>query len=238
MSAWLASSHVVFSLRAWWMCRRSGRDHDVVYATVPLNLLALLVFRTRVDRLRIVDVVDIWPDVLPFPRRVRQLFWPLFVAWRSTFRLAVTSADLLLTVSDRFLNESMPAFRGVAGGARRVYIGHPALPHVSRVPGGALTIAYVGNIGRVYDFDTLVDAMANCGRAVRLLLIGDGNRCARLRGLLDRRGVPHEYFGVVYDAAALAAILARADLGFNGYVGTSAAFSSRPALTWPLDSRS
>ena len=43
------------------------------------------------------------------------------------------------------------------------------------------------------------------------------------------RDLPHEYFGSVYEPAALARILRRAHVGFNGYRDTSAAFSYKAA---------
>lgn len=218
-------SHLAFTLRAWRFFRRRRREYDVVYATLPLNLLALLCFRGGEPRLCIADVVDIWPDVLPFSRSVKQLLAPLFAIWQRSFTAAVASADLLLAVSDRFLQESLPAFRGAPDAARRLYIGHPALLPVPHARDEGLTIAYVGNIGHLCDLETLLDALTEWPTPPRLLLVGDGDRRAWLLDALARHAIPHEYFGVIYDDATLAGILARADLGFNGYLNTAAAFS-------------
>src|ERR1019366_5864707 len=198
---------------------------DIVYATLPFNLLALLCFRGGERTLRVVDVVDIWPDVLPFPRSVKWLLAPLFAVWRRSFTAAIASADILIAVSDRFLHESLPAFRGAPDAARRLYIGHPPLPRSTCTHADGLTIAYVGNIGHLCDLETLLDAMTQCEVIPKLLLVGDGDRRASLLEALTRRGISHEYFGIVYDDTTLAGILCRADLGFNGYRNTSAAFS-------------
>ena len=87
-----------------------------------------------------------------------------------------------------------------------------------------LTIAYVGNIGHLYDFETLLDVMEEA-KPVQLFIVGAGDRQDWLLSELNRRGLPHQYFGVVYDPAGLANILCRAHVGFNGYLNTSAAFS-------------
>jgi hypothetical protein len=60
-------SHVAFARRALALVRARRGEYDVVYATVPFNLLAAGAFAAMPDALRVLDVVDIWPDVLPFP---------------------------------------------------------------------------------------------------------------------------------------------------------------------------
>jgi len=49
-----------------------------VYATVPLNVLTWLVFSLAGTKTKIIDVVDIWPDVLPFPMSFRRVLAPIF----------------------------------------------------------------------------------------------------------------------------------------------------------------
>ena len=221
-------SHVAFARAALAYVRARAGDYDVVYATAPLNLLASGAFAAAPRALRILDVVDVWPDVLPFPPAVRRLGWPLFAAWKALFARACRHADVLLAVSDRFLDEGRRWFRGPDARARRFYIGHPALPAGGPArPGPRRGLAYVGNIGHLYDFGTLLDALS--GPALRdtweLHVVGQGDRDAWLRSELARRGVAHVHHGVVTDPAPLGAILARCDAGFNGYRNTSAAFS-------------
>lgn len=218
-------SHGVFSVRAFLFLRRRASEYDVIYATLPLNLLANLAFRAGARQRRIADVVDIWPAVLPFPARAKRLLRPLLALWQRTFVSAVAASDVLMAVSDRFLQESLPAFRGRQGAARRFYIGYPRLPIVPRPSRDRLTIAYIGNIGQLCDLDAMLDAADRCPTPPRVLLVGDGDRRAWLVDELARRRIPHEYFGVIYDDEVIARILARADFGFNGYLNTSAAFS-------------
>jgi len=221
-------SHVGFAREALRFVRAHARDYDVLYATAPLNLLAAGAFAAAPGALRILDVVDVWPDVLPFPPAARRVGYPLFAAWKALFARACERADLLLAVSDRFLDEGRRWFRGPDACARRFYIGHPALPvgGTARV-GGRRGLAYVGNIGQLYDFETLLDALSRPGLrdGWELHVVGLGDRDAWLRAELARRGIAHVHHGVVTDPARLGAVLARCDAGFNGYRNTSAAFS-------------
>ena len=230
------ASHVAFARHALGYVAAHAADYDVLYATAPLNLLAARAFRAAGDRLTILDVVDVWPDVLPFPPAARRAGWPLFRAWKALFADACRHADLLLAVSDTFLAEGRRWFAGEPAHARRFYIGHASLlgePRTTdaaaapRAPDGRTRIAYVGNIGRLYDFETLLDALDSPGRRGRceLAIVGAGDREAWLLAELERRAIPFTHHGVVYDPLALARILASCDAGFNGYRNTSAAFS-------------
>ncbi len=218
-------SHFVFSLRAVFFYLKRKQEYDVVYATLPLNLLALLVFVAGPEKLRIADVIDIWPDVLPFPPLTKKILSPFFYLWKKSFVHAVKSCDLLLTVSDWYMNESICFFRHAPFAAHRFYLGCSQLPRKAKQSEERLTIAYIGNIGHLYDFETLLAALAARPEKTRFFLIGDGDRKEWLLGELARLKLEHQYFGVVYHDEQLAEILAHCDIGFNGYQNTTAAFS-------------
>lgn len=221
-------SHALLGIEAaiFFLSRR--KDYDVIYSTLPLNLLTWLIFVISPKKSkRIADIVDIWPDVLPFSARMRSLFAPFFWLWKALLVDVVRRSDILLAVSDSFLHETKNHFQGLPDNCRRFYIGHPSLTNQSCEKEPVLTLCYVGNIGRLYDFDTLVGALStpDIREHVQLYVIGSGDRVTWLLDELRHRAIRHQYFGVVYDLEKLSSILARAHLGFNGYVNTTAAFS-------------
>lgn len=219
-------SHVLFSMSASWYFLRGRSRFDIVYATLPFNTLAWCVFRSARKKLKIADVTDIWPDVLPFRREHRTMLWPLFAVWRRFFTGAVKRADVMMAVSDTFFEETLK-YTGPSCRSRRFYLGEVGLVRDIR-KAETLTIAYSGNIGRLYDFETLLQVLTDLGPvSVELLIVGDGDRREWLLAQLKQRSIPHQYFGSVYDPAKLGPILCRAHLGFNGFVNTSAAFSTK-----------
>jgi glycosyltransferase involved in cell wall biosynthesis len=222
-------SHLVFARRALHFAAAHAAEYDVVYATAPLSSLASAAFARLSHAVRILDVVDVWPDVLPFPPVVRRFGAPAFHAWKAHFAEACRRADVLLAVSDAFLDEGRRWFRGDAERAQRFYIGHPAFPSTggARVDSGRRRVAYVGNIGTLYDFDTLLDALdaPELRGTYQLDVIGGGDRDRWLRGELRRRGLAHHHWGVVHAPEVLGPILGQCHVGFNGYRNTSAAFS-------------
>ena len=226
VSAGRLLSHLLFSLSAAWFFLKHRDRYNILYVTLPFNTLAWLVLRNARAQWKIVDVMDIWPDVLPFSRRQLKLFRPVFALWRRLFNRSARAADVMMAVSDSFFQEASK-YVDENCKSRRFYLGEVNLQR--EVPKNSiLTIAYSGNLGRLYDFETLLDVMTEAERgSLQLFIVGDGDRRDWLLSELTKRGLPHQYFGSVYDPVELGNILSRAHLGFNGFVNTSAAFSTK-----------
>jgi glycosyltransferase involved in cell wall biosynthesis len=224
-------SHVLFALLATGYLIRNRKRYDVVYATAPLNLLAWLAFMLPGVCCRIIDVVDIWPDVLPFSHLQRRMLAPIMSAWKWLFKSAVRKADVVMAVSDEFACEAS-RYSSRSAKIRRFYIGQERLAsRVAKQP--VFTIAYVGNIGRLYDFETLLEALQEDGlrERMQLFVIGKGDRQNWLLAELEGRRIQHRYFGVVLETTTLSEILNSCHAGFNGYIRTSASFSYK-AVTY------
>jgi glycosyltransferase involved in cell wall biosynthesis len=218
-------SHLQFSFIAAAYFRKNRDKYDVVYSTLPLNVMTWLVFWLAQEKTKIVDVVDIWPDVLPFPSMARKALAPMFAVWKWFFKSAVNKADIVMAVSDEFIDEAGKHANGMAS-VKRFYIGHDKLTGATEKQ-PIFTIAYVGNLGRLYDFETLLDVLAEdeLRDCVQLFIIGAGDRQDWLLGELETRGLRHRFFGAVYERKQLAEILRACHAGFNGYINTTAAFS-------------
>ncbi len=222
-------SHLLFSFKAAAYFRNNRDKYDVIYATAPLNLLTWLVFTQAGSKTKILDIVDIWPDVLPFSPVTRKALAPVFVVWKWLFKSAVAKVDIVMAVSDSFIQEASCYVSNKAC-VRRFYIGHERL--VSKVRKQPIfTIAYVGNLGYLYDFDTLLNVLAEAElrNDVQLFLIGQGDRQEWLVGELKRRNLHYCVFGTVFDPVCLSEILRSCHAGFNGYINTTAAFSYKAA---------
>ena len=140
-------SHLLFSLKSARYFRKNRDKYDVVYATAPLNVLAWLVFRQAGIKTKIIDVVDVWPDVLPFSASTRKALAPILSIWKWFFKSAVDKADVVMAVSDIFIQEASHYANDLAS-VKRFYIGHERL--ISAAPKQPIfTIAYVGNLARI-----------------------------------------------------------------------------------------
>jgi len=219
-------SHLLFSLKAARFFRRHRDRYDIVYVTLPFNILGWFVLKNAAAKRKIIDVMDIWPDVLPFPLWFVLLFRPVLGIWRKFFDHAAGAADIMMTVSDSFFQETSKYVKANCR-SRRFYLGEVNL--LVNVPKEKiLTIAYSGNLGHLYDFETLLDVMTDAERGLmQLFIVGDGDRLEWLLNELKRRELPHQYYGSVYDPDKLGGILSRAHVGFNGFVNTTASFSTK-----------
>lgn len=217
-------SHLVFAFRAALYFHSHREEFDIVYVTLPMNVLAWLVLRSARHHIKIADVIDIWPDGLPFSQWLTKAFHPAFALWRRFFNLAVGKADVLLAFSDLFLAEASK-YTHACCQKRRFYVGDVNL--LADVPKeSTLTVAYVGNIGRLYDFETLLDVLAEMKPgSIQLFILGEGDRREWLLNELKERRILHQYFGYVYDQSKFGSILCRAHIGFNGFVNTCVGIS-------------
>ncbi len=218
-------SHIVFSLCASWYLVRNRRRYDTIYATAPLNLLLWTAFSCTGTAKKIMDVVDIWPDALPFSASTRRALAPIFVVWKWLFVSSARKADIVISGSNVFLQEAK-RYTSKDTQTAQFYIGHDSLNYsVPKEP--LFTLAYVGNLGHLYDFETLLDVLSEedlIGR-MQLFVIGVGDRQDWLLHELSRRDIPHRFYGVVLDRDRLGSILCSCHAGFNGYVRTNASFS-------------
>jgi len=222
-------SHLLFSLKSAKYYRNNRDKYDVVYATTPFNVLAWLLFKRAGAKTKIIDIVDIWPDVLPFSAFARKVLAPIFSIWKWFFKSAVCKADIVMAVSESFSQEAS-YYANSCASIKRFYIGHERL--ISETPKQSIfTIVYVGNLGRLYDFETLLDVLANetFRKRLQLFVIGQGDRQDWLVGEMGRRKLQYHFFGAVYDPVLLAEILRSCHVGFNGYFNTTAAFSYKAA---------
>lgn len=218
-------SHLLFGFKAAAYFRKNRTKYDVVYVNAPLNLMALLVFWLAGTRTKIIDVGDIWPDVLPFSSKVRRLLAPCLAVWKWCLKAAVARADVVMAVSDRFINEISTYAKHTAK-VKRFYIGNKLLSSTVAKQ-TVFTIAYVGNIGRLYDFDTLVDVLSEDGirEHTQLFIVGKGDREEWLIRELEQRKILYRFFGIVLNPQRLSEILRSCHVGFNGYSNTTTAFS-------------
>lgn len=218
-------SHFFFAISTAAYLWREIRRYDVVYVSIPLNITAWLVMSLAGTRKKILDIVDIWPDVLPLSPGLKSALRPFFSIWKWFFKASVRKADLVMAVSDFFLSEAKQFARpGVR--MQRFYIGQDLLK-CSPPKQPIFTLAFVGNLGHVYDFETLLDVLAedDVRQSVQLFLIGEGDRREWLLAQLTKRDIRHKYWGVVYEPSQLAEILRSCHAGFNGFIRTGAAFS-------------
>jgi glycosyltransferase involved in cell wall biosynthesis len=250
-----AFDYATFYLAAGWRLWRIARAGDVVVAkTDPplISVVAALVARRRGARL-VNWVQDVFPEVAE-ALRVRALKGPQAGLLRWLRNRAFRSA-----AANVVLGESMAevvARAGALAGRIRVIPNWADMEAVRPVAAAdnplrrawgledKIVVCYSGNMGRVHEFDTILDAaqdLAGKAASIVFLFIGGGAQRRTIEDEVRRRGLPNVQFRPYQDRAGLSLSLGVGDVHLvsqrpevEGYVFPSKLYgilaAGRPAV--------
>ena len=239
-----ALDYATFYLAAGWRLWRIARAGDVVVAkTDPplISVVAAMVARWRGAKL-VNWVQDVFPEVAE-ALGVRALAGP-----QAGFLRRLRNAAFRSAAANVVLGERMAEFVARAGGQdyRERARSHKSRVHV--IPNWAdmgairpvaaadnplrgkwgladkFVACYSGNMGRVHEFDTILDAagrLAASADSIRFLFIGDGAQRQTVEDEVRRRGLSNVQFRPYQD---------RAGLSFSLGVGDVHLVSQRPEV--------
>ena len=213
-------SHIILSFSLFLRAFSYRKKIDIFYVTAPFALTALLM-KIFIRKKIILDIIDFWPDSLPFSDNV--IIRPFLFFWSKINLLSCSKSDFVISLSSAFLNLARAEkSRQIQFGARS-----KGLVRVNRELDYSygLRMFYIGNIGSLYDFDTLVDSLKDFRGDVKLEIVGVGDRKEQLLNRLRANNISFSYHGVVYDEDRLKEIASLCNIGFNGYLNTNASFS-------------
>ncbi|WP_163929922.1 glycosyltransferase family 4 protein [Paraferrimonas sp. SM1919] len=214
-------SHTVLSFKLAFNVWKNRNDFDCFYVTYPLTLPGLLTSFIARDKL-ISDIVDLWPYSLPFNSKLVKVFYPIFFIWDVVNRFSISRSYKVISLSSRFLINS----GANSNICKQILLGsdHNFIKD-KKFEKGRINIVYIGNIGQLYDFDTLCKAIVASGLNIHFDIIGKGDREDWLKAMLNNLGISSSFHGVIYSKDKLSNILSRAHLGFNGFKSTTASLS-------------
>ncbi|MGR5487942.1 glycosyltransferase [Vibrio alfacsensis] len=217
-------SHLLLSFSLFFKAFSYRKSVDVYYITAPFSLVILFA-KLFTNKKVVADIVDFWPDSLPFKKNKVMSFALYF--WRKINHFAINKADRITSLSTSFLDAvGEPHGSQILLGSRSEFV--TAYPKDA----SSLKILYLGNIGVLYDFDTLIKAaylLKEQGINVAFEIVGTGDKKNWLLEELDSNSLSYNYHGVVFDSVRLKEIISKCHVGFNGYNSTTASFSYKAA---------
>lgn len=212
------ASHFFLTILFFWHVKKNIQTYDLIYVTAPFALTALALSYVCKEKV-IIDIVDNWPDSLPFPKSIKKLMFPMFYAWRYLNKLASQRAHKVISLSSTFLQE-VNRYKDES----HILLGCKKQSRNVRLD-GPINILYIGNIGSLYDFETLVNAIFLSGLNMTLHVVGDGDKRGYLLAKLDEMKIKYFYYGIVYEQNVIESIVEKCDVGFNGFSNSTASFS-------------
>jgi glycosyltransferase involved in cell wall biosynthesis len=221
LSARRLFSHIYFAFQALKIVKQI--EPDLIYITLPPNSTAALVGKyAGRNRIKFVlDIVDMWPEALPFNNLAKKVGWLPFWFWRALRNKAFSNATKIITECDLYKQELNLQFHknldiNTVYLTKRISRDDNMLPP-DCVAQDTLNICYLGSINHIIDLDlilALADAI-NQKRKITVHIIGDGeSRDALLQGLTVRN-VDFRYYGIVFDEMQKTVILKQCSFGLN-----------------------
>jgi glycosyltransferase involved in cell wall biosynthesis len=210
-------SHFIYSLQVFRYLMKSNAN--IIYVILPPNWLTLIVLFKLTKRIKIiVDVLDLWPEAFPHNNIVTKLILSIIgVIPKISRGIAVKNSDYCITESDYFFKKLNLISKE---NSKTVYIKKfesktPTIDQVSE----EFSIGYLGNIGHIYDFDSLFKIMLGIQkrRKVILHIIGSGPNREWLLKKLKNDNLPFIDHGISFDENFKKNIFSKCWFGFNGY---------------------
>jgi glycosyltransferase involved in cell wall biosynthesis len=190
---------------------------DLIVVSMPTlsSAAAALELGGRFGARTVVDMMDAWPDTFHrlVPKPIRFLapffFGPLHRKARSIYR----NADLVSGVCRSYA-------KMIAGfGVENFHLAYHgidmsgAVPRRSRPDGGVLKLVYAGNLGRTYDLETVLKAVAS-DRNTTLDIAGAGPLEPKWKQLVSELDLAERVrFHGYLDAESLSDLFSRCELG-------------------------
>ncbi|MEI8048952.1 MAG: hypothetical protein WCI92_16335 [Bacteroidota bacterium] len=233
-------SHWTFALRLLIYLIKNGKKHEIIYCISPTPSSALIcgIYKliTRHKCLAI-DIIDIWPEgLIPLSKKYKWIS-PLFLPWKWISILAFKSADVIIAATRSYQllasQYNKHAFTdyyplGIDPQKSHSLLNKSELKLVKDK--NELWIAYAGNLGASYDFDSMISAISFVsmhvkGYRLKFIIVGGGDKKLELENKLQETGINYLITGNIEYKDYLC-YLSQCDIGFNIFAETSTVIQS------------
>lgn len=211
-------SYLVFSFKFF---RFLGKNSfDIVYINLPPNSIGLSVLlRKRKYSKLIVDIIDLWPEAFPNNNNIvtKIILYLAGILPKIIRKKTIDYSDFCIVESELFYNKLSLQNKI---NSKVIYIKKfqsekPFFKNCSK----EMTIGYLGNIGNIYDFESLFSIINGVKkhRKIKLHILGLGPQSNWLFENLKLKKINYCYYGSSFDETLKKEIISKCWFGFNGY---------------------
>ena len=210
-------SYLLFAYRVFIYLKRV--KVDIIYFNLPPNILALAVYSALRKKCKyIVDIVDLWPESIPHNNSlVRCLVNVVGTPIKSFRNKALQFSNYKITESTYFYNTlNLNNYTNAKTiQLKKTQTEAPSFLKTS----DELSLVYIGNIGLIYDYASLIKIILKVQRIrlVTLHIIGLGPMKDWLIEKLKKNKINYYYHGPIFDEKLKKKILETCWFGYNGY---------------------
>lgn len=240
LSVFRIISHLTFALKLFFYLLKNGKTYDGIYCITPTPSSAFICAVYKIvtsHKLFIIDVIDLWPEsLIPISKRFKWIS-PLLLPWKWLSIFAYKRADAIIgatqeyqTQAAQFNRRAFSAFYPLGIDAEKAYYLRANSKIIVDKPSDEIWIAYAGNLGAAYDFDSMIDAFIladnkSFNYKIRFILIGGGNRKGELNAKLQLIKDKYIITGNMEYMDYLS-YLSKCDIGFNIFLENSKVIES------------
>lgn len=213
-------STVVFSFKTINLLKKNSPD--IVYTIIPSNFGGALIshYCKRNDVKHIVDIVDLHPESIPINKLVKKIMFFLgLFTWVLFRNYSVKNSDLVFLECNYYQKHVKKKYLHKT---KTVYLSKESNYKYTSVYNfsNEVRIVYLGSIGTIYDFESLILLCVHLGKMnmnVFIDIIGDGERKNWLISSLNKQSIDFIYHGIIYDENKKQEIMKKSHFGFNGF---------------------
>jgi hypothetical protein len=198
----------------------SKTNCDIIYVNIPPNLLSLSVLLFKPKHVKIIiDVVDLWPEAFPHGgNQIKKTLLQIAGILPKMLRKLLINQSHYCIAESKYFYKKLQLSKKVNSDIIYLKKFQEVGLNIDNVS-EELSIAYLGNIGAIYDFDGLVRILNEVAkvRKVKLHIIGLGPLKEWLVETLELNSILFTYHGASFDENFKKKILQQCWFGFNGY---------------------
>lgn len=210
-------SHYRFA-RACVETAEKEQNVSLIYVMVPPNSMAkqFAEYKKKHPEVKLwFDVLDMWPESLPVPDRVKKLGKPALDRWRYYRDGFLKEADLVTPECDLFRKE-LEKYTD-SSKMERVYLSEQ--PHFSEhvFDPDAIHFLYCGSINHLIDIQLIGEFLWRFRKRKKVTvdIVGGGENLNEFFLKLKQTNVSYRYHGYVYDEKTKNEIYSRCNYGLN-----------------------
>ena len=211
-------SYLIFSYKFFKFLGKNS--FDIVYVNLPPNSIGLSVLlrKSRYSKL-IVDIIDLWPESFPNNNNIvtKIILYLAGILPKIIRQKTIDYSDFCIVESELFYNKlSLQNKKNTKViHIKKFQSEKPFFKNLSK----EMTIIYLGNIGNIYDFESLFSIIKGVqnNRKIKLHILGLGPLSEWLFENLKSKKINYRYHGSSFNETLKKEIISKCWFGFNGY---------------------
>lgn len=209
-------SNICFSKKVYQFLKMN--EYDVVICLIPCNSLGISLKKYKKSNPHstiIIDILDLWPETLPFPT-YKVIFKPFLYVWKKMRNIAVDYSDVVIVECELFKKRIKKELKNKKCFILYLQKGSGYDLKIKNID-KQIVFAYLGSINNIINIDSIIKLLSiiNKKKPVILKIIGCGSNENEFIKQAAKENIPVEFYGAIFDETKKHNILEDCHFGLN-----------------------